>query len=182
MLDSWIARVVVVRVSADREVMQRLRIKNAAATRSSVGPRRGSTRLFVRHYVQMVLVMLAGMALLFPPTEGVLRVMGSGTVDLQRDAPAAALLGMALGMSASMMAWMRLRGHAWRPSLEMVVAMTAPGLGVVALLASSLVEEFDVLLMVEHVVMLLSMLAVMLLRRDEYARHVHRPRRRERAA
>jgi hypothetical protein len=161
--------------------MRYLEIKKTLAARSSMAGGRGSTRSFVRHYAEMVLVMFVGMAILYPPAEGLLFAMGSSTAELQRDAPSAALLGMAFGMTVPMVAWMRLRGHAWRPSLEMAASMVVPGLGVVALLASSLVKDFDALLLIEHVVMLASMLAVMLLRRDEYAWHAH-PRRRELAA
>jgi hypothetical protein len=51
----------------------------------------------------------------------------------------------------------------------MAASMMVPTLAVVALLGFGLVEDVGALLVIEHVVMLPAMLAVMLLRRDEYA-------------
>ena len=69
---------------------------------------------------------------------------------------------------------MRYRGHAWPACAEMAGAMFVSTFGVIALPWSGLVDDVGTLLAVEHVVMLPSMLAAMLLRRDEYtgaARH-----------
>jgi hypothetical protein len=68
---------------------------------------------------------------------------------------------------------MRYRGHGWPASNEMAASMMVPTVGVIALLAVGLVEDLGALLAIEHVVMLPSMLAVMLLRRDEYSSGVH---------
>jgi hypothetical protein len=92
-------------------------------------------------------------------------------MDLQADAPALALLGMAAMMTVPMVAWMRYRGHGWRPNAEMALSMFLPTFGVIALLAADLVADFGVLMTLEHVVMLPSMLAAMLLRREEYSCH-----------
>ena len=133
-----------------------------------------STRQFIRHYLEMVVAMFAGMLVLGVPAELVLRALGTGSSELQADAPAVVLLGMAVIMTVPMVAWMRHRGHAWRPCNEMVASMFLPTFGVIALMWSGAVEDFGTLMMLEHVVMLPSMLVAMLLRRDEYScGHAH---------
>jgi hypothetical protein len=120
---------------------------------------------FTRHYAEMLAAMLVGMTVLGMPTDMALSGLG---VELADEAPAALLLGMGVTMTAPMVAWMRFRGHGWPASNEMAAAMMIPTVGVIALLAAGLVEETGTLLVIEHVVMLLAMLAVMLLRGDEY--------------
>ena len=132
-----------------------------------------SIRRFARHYVEMVLAMLLGMVVLGIPAEGALRAVGTGTDALQSDAPAVALLGMALMMTVPMVAWMRYRGHAWRPCWEMAASMFVPTLGVIALMGAGVVEGFMTLMSIEHVVMLPSMLVAMLLRPSEYTCAAH---------
>jgi hypothetical protein len=80
-------------------------------------------RQFVRHYVEMVIAMFAGMIVLGLPAEAGLRAIGSSSADLRVDAPAVLFIGMALTMTVPMVAWMRFRGHGWRPCLEMAGAM-----------------------------------------------------------
>jgi hypothetical protein len=126
---------------------------------------RPATR-FARHYAEMVIVMFAGMAVIGMPAAMALSGLG---VELRDEAPAVLLLGMGITMTVPMVAWMRLRGHGWRASNEMAASMMVPTFGVIALLALGLVVDVDALLVIEHVVMLPAMLAVMLLRRDEYA-------------
>jgi hypothetical protein len=112
---------------------------------------------FLRHYVEMVIVMFVGM--------GVVMAVAGMPED-----GSGALLYMATSMTVPMVAWMRFRGHGWRPSLEMAGAMYAPALGAIALLGT---VDYDVLMGVEHVAMLLAMLVAMLYRRDEYTGHAH---------
>jgi hypothetical protein len=127
-----------------------------------------STRHFVRHYAEMVIAMVLGMAVLGMPAEAGLRALGTSTSELHADAPAVALLGMAVIMTLPMVAWMRYRGHGRRANAEMAASMFLPTFGVIALLAAGVVEGMGSLMMLEHVVMLPSMLVAMLLRRDEY--------------
>jgi hypothetical protein len=54
-----------------------------------------STRHFVRHYIEMVVVMFAGMVVLGIPGEAALRAIGTSTSRLHDDAPALVFLGMA---------------------------------------------------------------------------------------
>jgi hypothetical protein len=130
------------------------------------------TASFIRHYVEMVVVMFAGMIVLGLPGEAALRAMGSGTSELRTDAPALVFLGMATTMTAPMVAWMRYRGHRWQPTLEMAASMIIPTLVAIALLATD-AAGFNALMGLEHVAMLLGMLVAMLLRVDEYAGHHH---------
>jgi len=133
------------------------------------------TATFIRHYVEMVVVMFAGMLVLGLPGEAALKALDSGTSELRDDAPAVVFLGMAAIMTIPMVAWMRYRGHRWQPTLEMAASMVIPTLIAIALLATS-VLSFGALLGLEHVAMLLGMLVAMLLRRDEYTRHAHHVR------
>jgi hypothetical protein len=132
-----------------------------------------SNRRFARHYIEMVAVMFAGMGILWLPASLALYAAGLSSAELHADAPALLLLVMAVTMTAPMVAWMRYRGHAWRPSAEMVAAMFVPTLAAIALLAVSLVESLGTLMAIEHVAMLLAMLGAMLVRRDEYAHGAH---------
>jgi hypothetical protein len=129
-------------------------------------------RHFARHYAEMVVAMLLGMAVLWMPATLVLQALGMGSQELHDDA-AAMLLVMATTMTVPMVAWMRYRGHGWPASLEMAGSMYLPTLAAIALLGAGLVEDLGALMTIEHVAMLLSMLAAMLLRRDEYSGHAH---------
>ena len=126
----------------------------------------------IRHYIEMVVVMFAGMLVLGLPGEAALKALGSGTSELRDDAPAVVFLGMAATMTIPMVAWMRYRGHRWQPTLEMAASMIVPTLGAIALLAAG-VLGFGALIGLEHVAMLLGMLVAMLLRIDEYTGHAH---------
>jgi hypothetical protein len=135
------------------------------------------TRRFVRHYVEMVVAMFLGMGVLGVPAGWAMGPLGTSWSELHADAPALMLFGMAVTMTVPMVAWMRYRGHGRRANTEMSASMFVPTFAVIALLWGGLVEDIGVLLIVEHVAMLLSMLAAMLLRRAEYTcgmdRHVH---------
>ena len=93
------------------------------------------TATFLLHYVEMVVVMFAGMVVLGLPAEAGLQAIGSGASQLQDDAPALAFLGMAATMTIPMVAWMRFRGHRWQPTLEMAASMIIPTLVAIAVLA-----------------------------------------------
>jgi hypothetical protein len=130
-----------------------------------------SARHFVRHYVEMVIAMFAGMVVLGLPAEGALRMLGTSSDELETAAPAALLLGMAVIMTVPMVAWMRHRGHGWRPCHEMAASMFLPTFAMIALMGLGLVESVATLMTLEHVAMLPCMLVAMLLRIDEYACH-----------
>ena len=127
---------------------------------------------FIRHYIEMVVVMFAGMIVLGLSGEAALRALGSSTSELRDDAPAVVFLGMAATMTIPMVWWMRYRGHRWQPTLEMAASMIVPTLAAIALLWAGALG-FDPLMGLEHVAMLLGMLVAMLLRLDEYTGHAH---------
>jgi hypothetical protein len=133
-----------------------------------------STRHFIRHYMEMVVAMFLGMAVLGVPAGWALGAVGSSWSELNSDAPALMLLGMAATMTVPMVAWMRYRGHGWRANTEMSASMVLPTLAAIGLLVAGVMTDIGALLVVEHVAMLLGMLAAMLLRLDEYThRHTH---------
>ena len=124
-----------------------------------------SNRRFVGHYVEMVVVMFLGMFVLMAPTGWVLAAIGT---SWSRLSPAMNVFTMALTMTVPMVGWMRYRGHAWRPNIEMAASMLIPTFAVMAVLWAG-VAKSGTLMMPEHVGMLACMLAAMLLRRDEYS-------------
>jgi hypothetical protein len=121
-------------------------------------------RHFARHYVEMLAAMFLGMGVLIMPLGAALGLVGMSLHDTH----ALMISGMALTMTAPMVAWMRYRGHGWSACSDMTAAMVIPTLGVLALLWGGLVGDVGTLLVIEHAVMLPSMLLAMLLRRDEY--------------
>jgi hypothetical protein len=132
-----------------------------------------NTRLahFVRHYIEMVVAMFIGMFALGMPLAALLGAFGIDVSAWQTDARELLLLGMAFTMSVPMAAWMRYRGHGWAPVWEMTASMFVPSFAAIGLLWGGLAEDGETLLLVQHVGMLPSMLAVMLFRLDEYAGH-----------
>ena len=129
-----------------------------------------STRHFLRHYAEMVLAMLLGMAVLWVPATLALGALGVSSQELHDDGAARAA---------------RHGHHDDRPdgrvdalprprlaaSLEMSASMYLPTFAAIALLGAGLVEDLGALMTIEHVAMLLSHA-----RRDAAApRRVHRP-------
>lgn len=124
---------------------------------------------FARHYLEMAVAMFAGMAVLYVPAVVALGALGLSRSELYDDLPTLALLGMAVAMTIPMVAWMRHRGHAWRPCAEMTASMLIPTLGVLILLWTGASDDFHGLMTVEHMAMGPAMLLAMLLRYSEYA-------------
>jgi hypothetical protein len=123
-----------------------------------------STRRFIRHYIEMVVVMVLGMVVLGAPANALVHTSGR---------PGLMLAEMAVTMTLPMIAWMRFRGHAWRPCNEMAASMLLPAAGAISLLATGLVTGVGTLMVAEHAAMLASMLFAMLFRREEYTGHHH---------
>jgi hypothetical protein len=123
-----------------------------------------STRRFIRHYIEMIVVMVLGMVVLGAPVDALVHTSGR---------PGLMLAEMAVTMTLPMIAWMRFRGHAWRPCNEMAASMILPAAGAIGLLEARLVTGVGTLMVVEHAAMFASMLFAMLLRRDEYTSHHH---------
>ena len=127
-----------------------------------------STRHFVLHYVEMVAAMFIGMFALSKPADLLFSALGASTSSQH---PAMMLFSMGVTMTVPMIAWMRYRGHAWRPNVEMAASMLIPTFAVMGLLWSGLANGG--LMVPEHAGMLTCMLIAMLLRRDEYSCATH---------
>ena len=126
-----------------------------------------STKHFVRHYLEMVVAMFAGMAVLGLPAGRVLDAMGATSDEFM-------FLGMATTMTVPMVGWMLYRGHGWRANAEMSASMFIPAFAVIGLLSADMLTDVAVLMVIEHVAMLLAMAGVMLLRPAEYVHsHAH---------
>ena len=123
---------------------------------------RGATGRFVKHYLEMLVAMFAGMFALGLPVAA----LGWDVDPIELE-----LLYMAFIMSVPMVAWMRYRGHGWAPAWEMTAAMFVPSFAAIALLWAGIVEGGHTPMMIQHVAMFPAMLAVMLLRRSEYTGH-----------
>jgi hypothetical protein len=130
-----------------------------------------ATKSFVRHYVEMVIAMFLGMAVLGIPAGWAMSAVGINWDQLADDAPALMFLGMATTMTIPMVAWMLYRGHGWRANTEMSASMFVPTFAVIGLLWAGLLTDLGVLMLIEHVAMLLAMAAAMLLRPAEYTHH-----------
>jgi hypothetical protein len=129
-----------------------------------------STRRFVRHYVEMVAVMFIGMFALSKPADLLFGAFGASTSS---EHPVMMLFSMGITMTVPMVAWMRYRGHAWRPTNEMAASMLIPTFAAMALVGAGVMTGGSAMV-AEHIAMLAGMLVAMLLRRDDYAgAHAH---------
>ncbi len=124
-------------------------------------------RVFARHYLEMVLAMLLGMAVLWPLWS--LATRGADGAGWLRSTETESLV-RATAMAVPMAAWMVHRRHRTRLTVEMCAAMYAGHLVLFPLLWVGAVSEMGVM-MWGHVLMPLLMLAAMLARRAEYLRH-----------
>jgi hypothetical protein len=118
---------------------------------------------FAWHYIEMIIAMFAGMAVLGLP----LTAAGLG-FSHERD-PEPAYLLMAFTMSVGMAVVMRYRGHRWPVTLEMCGAMFAPALPLFPLLWLNVIDG-ESMMVLAHMAMFPLMLALMLWRRTEYTR------------
>jgi hypothetical protein len=115
---------------------------------------------FLRHYVEMVLAMLAGMYAL-----GGLESLVWPALTTRADI---GVIVMATNMSLGMAAWMRFRGHSWRGVGEMSASMYLPFVVLLVPYWAGLAGE-GVLMTWGHLLMLPAMALAMLLRPAEYA-------------
>ena len=123
-----------------------------------------STLRFIGHYVEMVLAMFAGMGIL----GGIWMVVWPGIHDHE----VVHTLVMAADMTIGMAGWMAFRGHPRRMIVEMSAAMVAPFLVLLVPLATGSITS-GTLMMGGHTLMLVTMLAAMLHRRQDYAHGHH---------
>jgi hypothetical protein len=124
-----------------------------------------SARKFTVHFAEMVVAMALGMVVLHPLW--MLALDAVGAAELMHD-PYSGSLIMATNMTVAMSAWMKVRGHRWRPIAEMGAAMYVPFLVLFVPLALDLIDE-GALMLWGHLLMLPAMAVAMLLRPHEYA-------------
>jgi hypothetical protein len=122
---------------------------------------------FLLHFLEMLVAMQVGM--------GIFHIMlilirtYSNRAALESGTTLHAIV-MTIFMTVPMGAWMVLRGHGWRHSMEMVIAMTAP-VALIGLLCQLGVDEYlPWLAGLSTPLMFLGMIAAMLYRREHYTR------------
>ncbi|GHO90724.1 hypothetical protein KSF_007720 [Reticulibacter mediterranei] len=114
----------------------------------------------LRHFGEMVLAMLLGMVVLEVVTGVIHIAMG----------PEVEAMAMAVAMTIPMVAWMRIRKHAWRLNAEMAGAMIVPTIVLIAVCLLGVLPRASLMLFT-HLLMLPAMLAVMLYRWRDYTCH-----------
>lgn len=135
--------------------------------------RRTGVFRFTRHFIEMVVAMIIGMAALGALWGAVISASGTDFDSFTDDHVVLVALAMAFDMTVPMVLWMRHRGHNWARGAEMGGAMFVPTFLVICLLEVGATSA-DSLIGLQHGVMLPAMLVVMLWRRSEYTR-AHRP-------
>jgi hypothetical protein len=127
--------------------------------------RRHRRRKLVVHYVEMVIAMAVGMFALHPVWSFLLGLAGWSSA---MHAPEFMAMVMATNMTIGMTAWMRFRGHGWRPCAEMGAAMYLPFLVLFVPMWLGLISASGMLTW-GHVLMLFAMAGAMAIRPHEYA-------------
>jgi len=123
---------------------------------------------FVRHYIEMIVAMVLGMAL-YP-----LWVMATSNAPAESWVHRTDVAGivMATAMSIPMVAWMMYRRHRTLLTVEMVAAMFAGFLVLLPPLWMGAISAATFMI-AGHILMPLFMLLAMLGRRGEYMHHDH---------
>lgn len=145
-------------------------MNTAVATRQV---RHSATYNFWRHFLEMVIAMLVGMAVLGGAVSGIFSLLGHSSLLHYAGLRALLMEGyMIIGMAV----WMRHRGHGTRSVVEMGTAMLIPYLLLIGPFEAGLISRAG-LLIGEHALMLPAMVLAMLHRHDEYSRdhrdHAH---------
>ena len=135
------------------------------ATRARGEP---STAHFLRHLVEMAVVMMLGMAVLGMLSQTAVAAAGLDYETAALEWPEASAFVMAFNMTLPMVWWMRHRRHSWSYVTEMAAAMFIPVVALTPPLWLGFISG-DALSGIQHMVMLPSMLVVMLRRRTELA-------------
>ena len=121
-------------------------------------------RRFVGHYLEIVVAAVTGMVVLGPAESMLLHAIGWAELVANLEA---ATLVMATNMAVAAAAWMRFRRHGWAAIAELAVAMYAPFLVLLPPLWLGVLSATG-LMVLGHLLMLFTIAAVMLRRRDEY--------------
>ncbi len=121
---------------------------------------------FLLHFLEMVIAMMAGMAI-FAPVK--LALVSQGYIALADRSSLEYQLWMNLFMVAPMVLWMRLRGCSWREGAEMAAAMVVPTACVLLLCRLGMTAVFPWITPgLSGPAMFIGMLALMLYRREMY--------------
>jgi hypothetical protein len=129
----------------------------------------GTKRRFVRHFFEMVGVMMLGMIVLGAASNAFHELaFGSGFAAAWRDHVGLAAFAMAFNMTVPMVLWMRYRGHSWERGGEMAAAMNLPLLPLLVLYGLGAIPSAGVLCG-QMMLMLPAMLGAMLYRKEEYS-------------
>ena len=124
---------------------------------------------FWRHFLEMFGVMVVGMVV---GAAILLSIVGTTWDEATRQYPTASLLVIAAGMTIPMAAWMVYRGMGWKNSREMAAAMAVPVIPFLGLVWSGATPTAQC--GVYCLVAIVTMLALMLYRRDDYSMEMHR--------
>jgi hypothetical protein len=161
-------------VSAIEERQGSLRGRAAAAASSALAVFRSNALLvvqvvrFVWHYVQMSIAMCLGMLL---PVGLILSALGLSHIVSR--SPEASALVMTAEMVFGMAAWMRIRRHPWRHTVEMSAGMSASTVVVAAASLAGLLPHTTVQSGTVFMLMWAGMLGAMLVRWRHYAQYGH---------
>jgi hypothetical protein len=126
--------------------------------------RRPALRRLIGRYLQIVVAAVAGMVVLGPAESMLLNSIGWAQLLARSESY---VLVMATNMTIAAAAWMRLRRHGWAAIAEMAVAMYAPFIVLFPPLWLGVLSATG-LMVLGHLLMLLTIAAAMLRRRDEY--------------
>ncbi len=122
---------------------------------------------FVLHYLEMCMVMCVGAISLSLLVFGAAALLGY--TDLPQRAPELTVLIIAINLSLPMAAWMRFRGMAWRPTLEMSGATMVAGLLLIAAYWLGIIAKSSLMGLQTGILACPLMLAVMLVRFPLYS-------------
>lgn len=137
-------------------------------------PRAKKARHFLRHFFEMIAVMMLGMCMLGAAFRAFHELaFGSGFADAWRDHVGLAAFAMAFNMTVPMVLWMRFRGHSWQRGGEMTVAMNLPLLPLLMLYGVGAIPAGSVLGL-QMLLMLPAMVGAMLYRKQEYTAPHHK--------
>jgi hypothetical protein len=138
-------------------------------TRLVLDQAQGTKRRFVRHFFEMVGVMMLGMVVLGAGFGAFHEfAFGSGFAAAWRDHVGLAAFAMAFNMTVPMVLWMRYRGHSWERGGEMAAAMNLPLLPAFVLYGLGAIPSEGVLGL-QMMLMIPAMLGAMLYRKEEYS-------------
>jgi len=125
----------------------------------------------LRHLAEMTLAMMLGMCVLGMAFRAIhIAVFGTGFDAAWHRHTELAVFAMTFNMTLPMVLWMRHRGHSWQRCGEMAAAMLILACGLLALFWVGALST-QAVLPLEMALMIPAMVAVMLLRYDEYAAH-----------